>query len=216
VTGPNIEESTVTVTSTPGDRAAGTTETDPAVLAERPDERAHHHDDMVETLPTEPSGPPVEGGSWQVARDLMNAYQLADPKVVTATYDESAPLAHRNMLLRISFKGLPLWVGVRVGQDEEETREVEGREVHVFGWSYDTLEGHFEEGRMHYELWKWLDSGEVEFHLRAASRPARDGLMPIRQNRKKSKEKWRKISVGIEEEWIERGKRKEIRSIRVK
>ena len=23
---------------------------------------------------------------------------------------------------------------------------------------------------MHYELWKWLDSGDVEFHLRAVSR----------------------------------------------
>ncbi len=110
----------------------------------------------------------------------MDDYQLADPRVVTATYDESAPLAGRDMLLRISFKGLPLWVGVRVGQDFEETREVEGRQVHVFGWSYDTLEGHFEEGRMYYELWKWLDTGEVEFHLRSVSRPSRSGFPVIR------------------------------------
>jgi uncharacterized protein (UPF0548 family) len=144
------------------------------------DESAWHHDDMVEALPSEPSGPPVEGGSWQVARALMDGYQLADPGVVTATYDRSAPLAHRDMLLRISFKGLPLWVGVRTGQDLEETREVDGREVRVFGWSYDTLEGHFEEGRMFYELWKWLDTGDVEFHLRAVSRPARVGSPLIR------------------------------------
>jgi uncharacterized protein (UPF0548 family) len=148
---------------------------DPAELDDHPDEHGWHHDDMVEPLPTEPSGEPVDGGSWQVARTLMDAYQLADPKVVTATYEEDAPLAGRDMLLRISFKGLPLWVGVRVGRDYEETREIEGRQVRVFGWGYDTLEGHFEEGRMYYELWKWLDSGEVEFHLRAVSRPARDG-----------------------------------------
>lgn len=153
---------------------------DPAQLAHRPDERGWHHDDMVEPLPSEPSGPPVDGGSWQVARTLMDAYQLADPGVVTATFEPGAPLADRDMLLRISFKGLPLWVGVRVGQDREETREVEGREVHVFGWSYDTLEGHFEEGRMYYELWKWLDTGEVDFHLRAVSRPARTGSPLIR------------------------------------
>ena len=84
------------------------------------------------------------------------------------------------MSLRISFKGLRLRVGVRVGEDYEETREIEGREAHVFGWCYDTLEGHFEEGRMYYELWKWLDSGEVEFHLRAISRGARGGSPVIR------------------------------------
>jgi uncharacterized protein (UPF0548 family) len=153
---------------------------DPALLEARPDEHGWHNDDLVEPLPSEPSGPPAEGGSWQVARDLMDSYQLADPGVVTATYDESAPLAGRDMLLRISFKGLPLWVGVRVAQDYEETRVVEGREVRVFGWSYDTLEGHFEEGRMHYELWKWLDDGDVEFHLRALSRPARSGPLATR------------------------------------
>lgn len=137
-------------------------------------------DDLIEPLPGEPSGPPAEGGSWEVARELMASYQLADPGVVSAFYDEAAPLAGRDMLLRISFKGLPLWVGVRVGESYHETREVEGAQVRVFGWSYDTLEGHFEEGRMHYELWKWLDSGEVEFHLRAVSRPARAGRLPIR------------------------------------
>jgi len=153
---------------------------DSALLAEHPEERGWHQDDMVEPLPAEPSGEPVEGGSWRVARALMDSYQLADPDVVTATYDEAAPLAGRNMLLRISFRGLPIWVGVRIGRDHEETREVEGRQVRVFGWSYDTLEGHFEEGRMHYELWKWLDSGDVEFHLRAISRPARSGPLPLR------------------------------------
>jgi uncharacterized protein (UPF0548 family) len=137
-------------------------------------------DDLVEPLPGEASGPPVEGGSWEVARKIMDSYQLADPDVVSAYYDEAAPLAGRDMLLHISFKGLPLWVGVRVGGVYEEAREVEGREVRVFGWSYDTLEGHFEEGRMHYELWKWLDRGEVEFHLQAVSRPARAGPLPTR------------------------------------
>ena len=81
------------------------------------EEGGWRRDDMVEPLPSEASGPPVAGGSWQVARQIMERYQLADPGVVSATYDESAPLAGRDMLLRIVFKGLRFWVGVRVDQD---------------------------------------------------------------------------------------------------
>ena len=75
-------------------------------IADRVEEGGWRMDDMVEPLPSEASGPPVAGGSWQVARQIMERYQLADPGVVSATYDDSAPLAGRDMLLRISFKGL--------------------------------------------------------------------------------------------------------------
>lgn len=152
---------------------------DEETIEDRAAESGWHLDDMVEPLPHEGSGPPSEGGSWRVARGIMDRYQLADPRVVTAAYDEAAPLSGRDMLLRIRFMGLRLWVGVRIGEVYEETRSLEGRRVQVFGWSYSTLEGHFEQGRMHYELWKWLDTGDVEFHLRAISRAARSGpLLP--------------------------------------
>jgi uncharacterized protein (UPF0548 family) len=137
-------------------------------------------DDMIEPLPHEASGPPVEGGSWQVARKIMDEYQLADPGVVSAFYDREAPMQGRDMLLKIGFAGLPIWVGVRIGEVYERTLELDGRQVHVFGWSYRTLEGHFEQGQMHYELWKWLDSGDVEFHLRAVSREGVDGTWLLR------------------------------------
>lgn len=162
------------------DLAARPVNFDPATLEQRGAERGWHLDDMVEPLPHEGSGPPAEGQSWQVARDLMDRYQLADPGVVSASYDEAAPLEGRDMLLAIRFLGLRLRVGVRVGEVYEETRDLEGRRVQVFGWSYSTLAGHFEQGRMHYELWKWLDSGDVEFHLRAISRPARSGPLALR------------------------------------
>jgi uncharacterized protein (UPF0548 family) len=111
-------------------------------------------DDMIEPLPHEGSGPPVEGGSWRVARRIMDEYQLADPRVVTVFYDREAPMSGRDMLLKIRFAGLPIWVGVRIGEVYEETLEIDGRRAHVFGWSYRTLEGHFEQGQMHYELWR--------------------------------------------------------------
>ena len=152
--------------------------------ASRIDEYAADHgwhvDDMVETLPPEGSGPPVEGGSWQVARDAMINYQLADPGVVTAAYDKEAPFSGRDMLLKIRFAGLRFNVGVRVGDVYEETLELDGGQAHVFGWDYRTLEGHFEEGQMHYEVWKWIESGDVEFHLRAVSRPATTGPFALR------------------------------------
>ncbi len=53
-----------------------------------------------------------------------------------------------------------------VGGVYEETRDIGDRQARVFGWSYRTLEGHFEQGEMHYEAWKWLDTGNVEFRLR--------------------------------------------------
>lgn len=132
-------------------------------------------DDLIEVLPHEPSGQPLAKGPWEIARDVMVGYQLADPGVVTATYDLEKPLEGRDMALKIRFAGLRLNVGVRVGEVYEETIELAGRPVHVFGWLYRTLEGHFEQGQMHYEIWKWLDSGEVEFHLRAVSRPSTSG-----------------------------------------
>jgi uncharacterized protein (UPF0548 family) len=136
-------------------------------------------DDLIEVLPHEGSGPPVEGGSWLVARDLMDRYQLADPAVVTASYDRDAPLSGRNMLLTIRYLGWRFKVGVRIGEVYEDTVDLDGRQVLVFGWSYRTLEGHFEQGQMHYELWKWLDTGDVEFHVRGVSRAAESGpLLP--------------------------------------
>ncbi len=139
-----------------------------------------HVDEVVRELAVEPSGQPVPGGSWETARRLMIDYQVADPDMVRATYRSGAPLAGRDMLLQVRFAGIVrFYVGVRIGGDYDETRTVDGREVRVFGWDYSTLEGHFEQGRLHYEVWKWLDTGTVEFRLRAYSRIAAGGpLLP--------------------------------------
>jgi uncharacterized protein (UPF0548 family) len=151
---------------------------DPDTVA--PGSEGWHFDDLTEALPSEPSGDPVEGGSWRVARQLMLDYQVADPDRLRATYQRDAPLAGRDMLLRIPFAGFRIRVGVRVGDVYDETRVVDGREARVFGWDYRTLEGHFEQGQMHYEVWKWLDTGEVEFRLHAFSRAARSGPLLLR------------------------------------
>lgn len=132
-------------------------------------------DQIVRSLPSELPGPPSARGSWHAARQLMIDYQIADPDTLRATYRRDVPIAGRDMLLHIRFFGLRLRVGVRVGSDYDEIRTIDGRPVRVFGWDYSTLRGHFEQGRLHYEVWKWLDSGVVEFRLRAFSRVADSG-----------------------------------------
>lgn len=84
------------------------------------------------------------------------------------------------MLLEVHFWGLRFRFGVRVAGVIDETRTVEGRDVRVWGWSYATLQGHLETGEMDYEVWKWLDTGAVEFRIHVVSRPSRIGNPVIR------------------------------------
>lgn len=130
-------------------------------------------DDVCQPLPAEPAGMPVTGGSWEIARRLMRGYEFADPSIVRAFYDPESSLERRNMLLKLQAFGLVhMFAGVRVGEVYEETREVAGRQARVWGWNYRTLEGHPEMGQMDWQVWKWLDSGEVEFRVHAVSRGA--------------------------------------------
>lgn len=130
--------------------------------------------DLCQPLPGEPPGMPLATGSWQIARWLMSGYEFADPSIVRAYYDADIPLERRNMLLRLQALGVArLFVGVRVGEVYERTRELGGRHARVWGWNYRTLEGHVEIGQMDWEVWKWLDDGRVEFRVHAVSRPAR-------------------------------------------
>jgi uncharacterized protein (UPF0548 family) len=130
--------------------------------------------DLCQPLPGEPPGMPLATGSWQIARRLMSGYEFADPSIVRAYYDAEIPLERRNMLLRLQALGVAhVFVGVRVGEVYERTRELGGRHAQVWGWNYRTLEGHVEIGQMDWEVWKWLDDGQVEFRVHAISRPAR-------------------------------------------
>ena len=137
-------------------------------------------DDYCQPLPPEPPGPPVPGGSWEVAQRLMRNYEFADPSIVRAVYHPDRPLEDRDMLLEVRFYGLRFRFGVRVGGVVDETLDVDGRKVRVWGWNYRTLQGHLEMGQMDYEVWKWLDTGEVEFHTCRFSRRARAGNPIVR------------------------------------
>jgi uncharacterized protein (UPF0548 family) len=123
---------------------------------------------------------PLAPGSFERARAVMSRYEVADPAMVRAFYDEPEPRPGRTMLLELRFLGLGFVVGVRVGDVYDEQREVDRRPARVAGWSYRTLEGHLEIGQLAWEVWQWQDSGEVEFHIHAFSRPASTNNLVVR------------------------------------
>jgi uncharacterized protein (UPF0548 family) len=137
-------------------------------------------DDYCQPLPAEPPGAPQPGGTWERACRLMRDYAFADPAIVHAVYDPDSPLEGRDILLGVRFWGLRFSFGVRVGEVTDETRIVGGREVQVWGWNYATLQGHLERGEMGYEVWKWLDRGEVEFRIHVVSRASSIGNPIVR------------------------------------
>jgi uncharacterized protein (UPF0548 family) len=132
-----------------------------------------HVDDYCQPLPSEPPGRPLPGGTWERARDLMLRYEFADPKIVRALYASDSPLEGRDMLLEARFFGLRFRFGVRVGGVVDDVFDCDGRQVRVWGWNYRTLQGHLEMGQMDYEVWKWLENGDVEFRIHVVSRAAR-------------------------------------------
>jgi uncharacterized protein (UPF0548 family) len=130
-------------------------------------------DDYAQPLPPEPPGPPVPGGSFEVAQRLLRDYAFADPAIVRAVYAEDSPFETRDMLLEGRFCGLRFHFGVRVGGPVDEELATGGRPVRRWGWGYRTLQGHLEMGQMDFEVRKWLDSGQIDFRIHAFSRPAR-------------------------------------------
>jgi uncharacterized membrane protein/uncharacterized protein (UPF0548 family) len=129
-------------------------------------------DDYRQPLPPEPAGRPLPDGSWQAARRLIRDYAFADPSIIRAVYYPDRPLEQRDMLLEGRFLGLRFYFGCRVGGVNDEIRVVDARQVQVWGWNYRTLQGHLEMGQMDYEVWKWHDSGEVEFRIHVVAKPA--------------------------------------------
>ncbi len=145
-------------------------------LAERPSftrGAGWHIDDYRQPLSSEAPGPPEPDGVWERAKQLMLDYEFADPKIVTAMYAEDSELEGRDMLLEARFWNLIRFrFGVRVGGVVDQTHTRDGRAVRIWGWSYRTLQDHLEMGQMDYQVWKWADSGEVEFRIHVVSRPA--------------------------------------------
>jgi uncharacterized protein (UPF0548 family) len=128
-----------------------------------------HQDHVQVALGQEEPGKIAENGLASSAAELVNSYEFADPAILRAVYRYPDDLVGRNMLLVGRFLVLRFAMGVRITEAHDEVREGE----HRIGWSYQTLEGHLEQGKLTYEIAKDMASGAVEFRIHAYSRRSR-------------------------------------------
>lgn len=102
----------------------------------------------------------------------MSQYEFADARILRAVYRGGDELIGRNMLLEGRFFGLRFYLGVRITGVIDETRDTRGGQEQVWGWCYQTLQGHLEQGRLSYEVIKNLGTGQVAFRVAGYSRQA--------------------------------------------
>ncbi len=125
---------------------------------------SRHHSQAL--IAREPPGDPVEGGPFERATTLVTDYEFSDPRIVTCHFDPMARLLGRRMLLEIRVPGLRYLNGVVVSRVRREHDEHGA----VFGFRYDTLEGHIESGAEWFLLRKDRATGDVRFSIDAAWR----------------------------------------------
>lgn len=129
-------------------------------------------DDLRCTVAHEAPGAPVPGGAYEIACRLLRDYQFAEPRILRALYQRSDPLPGRNMLLEGRFCGLRFDMGVRVTAVIDQAQGAGARAQRRWGWSYQTLRGHLEQGHLTFLVVKHLHTGEVEFRMAGRSRMA--------------------------------------------
>jgi len=111
--------------------------------------------------------------SWDVAKDVIADYLFPEPRLVRGYFPPDSPLKNRRIVIEARFLFFKFLLGLRVNQviDEERDDHKQG-EARVWGFSYQTLEGHFEMGEMWFEVWHFLETDHVEFQIHARSRRA--------------------------------------------
>jgi uncharacterized protein (UPF0548 family) len=153
-------------------------------------------DGSDDDLGEEPPGPPGRDGLFARAKQGLVNYDFSDPRIVEGHYDPETPFVGRNMLLEIKCLGLRFLSGVRV----HSVREESAAKQTVFGFRYDTLEGHIERGYEWFLLTKDHGTGRVRFkieaHWRLGEFPSwwsRLGFMLIGE---RFRERWRHEAPG--------------------
>jgi uncharacterized protein (UPF0548 family) len=123
-------------------------------------------DDREIALPGEAPGAPEGNGSFAQARAILSAYSFPPPQLIRGRFDPHAPLDGRAMLLSARYLWMRFELPVRVSRVIDEARD--GIEQ-VWGYSYQTLDGHLERGEITFEIIKTLDTGAVRFRIHSFS-----------------------------------------------
>lgn len=111
--------------------------------------------------------PGAPGAAFARLRRAMTDYAFSDPRIVVGHFRRDEPLLGRRMLLELRTLSLRVLAGVVVERVLE--RDEEGRSA--YGFRYDTLPGHVEEGAEWFVLEKDHATGEIRFHIEARWRP---------------------------------------------
>ena len=136
------------------------------------EENGWHVDKYIIGLPDEKPGDPEPNGSFAAAKDIMTNYEFPDPSLISGIFVPDVPLSDRVMVLRAHFLFFTFLFGVHIANVVDEVRQTDDNgPIHVWGYSYQTLKGHFEMGQITFEVWKYIDTGRVEFHIHAFSKP---------------------------------------------
>lgn len=144
---------------------------DPSRLSEYTAETGWHVDDYEQDLMPESPGAPWPDGSFRAAQQVLRKYTFPPPELITGIFVPDTPLEKRIMVLRGRFLLFTFWFGVKVSGVVDEVRELPGGgQEAVWGYSYQTLEGHYEMGQIDFTVHKALDTGRVTFRIHAVSR----------------------------------------------
>jgi uncharacterized protein (UPF0548 family) len=92
------------------------------------------------------------------ARVALSSYRFSDPRVVTAHFDPGTPLLMRRLLLEINVLGLHYLCPALVNRVRDEPG--------LYGFRYDTLDGHIERGVEWFLLTRGA-GGEIRFRIEA-------------------------------------------------
>ena len=128
-----------------------------------------HVDAREATLPPEQPGPPLERGSFAIAREILTEYSFPPPRLIRGRFDPSAPLNGRAMLLTASFLWMRFELPVRVSRVIDNARTGPDGAEQAWGYSYQTLAGHLERGEITFEIIKSVATGAVRFRIQSFS-----------------------------------------------
>jgi hypothetical protein len=114
------------------------------------------------------SDPDESVAAFERGKIAVANYQFSDPGIVIGHFDPKESLRGRFMLLEMrALRFMHYLGGVVVG----DVRSNEDEESSVFGFRYDTLEGHIEAGVEWFLLTRIHSTGELRFRVEAAWRP---------------------------------------------
>lgn len=115
----------------------------------------------------ERAGDVQQDGVFLKVWNAISEYRFSDPDIVEGHFNPNDPLEGRSILLEIKVLGLRYLCGVRVRAVKTELFP----DKTVYGFRYDTLDGHMETGSEWFLLTKIHQTGEIFFRISASWRP---------------------------------------------